>query len=103
MVNGLLKYTIENSNDTNLRKVTTSVTVSDVHSVVNTNTEPMHIYCVKQLAMSQIHAIGRVIPGKTVAGSVDDAIVMCSQMLLYSNKKPGSGNRCCSKGEKKRN
>lgn len=35
-VNSFLKYTIEKSKLTNFRSVTTSVTVSDVHSVVRT-------------------------------------------------------------------
>lgn len=35
---------MENNNDINLRKVTTKVTVNDVHSVVNMNTELIHIY-----------------------------------------------------------
>lgn len=101
MVKGLWKYTIENSNDTNLRNVTTSVTVNDEHSVVNTNTEPMHMYWVRQLASSQTQAIGITMPGTMVEGSVADAILMCSQMLLYSNKKPGNGNRCCLKRARK--
>lgn len=42
---------MENSNDINLRSVTTSVTVNDVHSVVRTNTELMHMYCVIQFAI----------------------------------------------------
>lgn len=53
---------MENSNETNFRRVTTNVTVNDEHSVVKTNTEPMHMYCVKQLAMIHTHAIGSVMP-----------------------------------------
>ena len=42
MVNGLWKYQMLKSRETNLRKVTTSVTVSDEHSVVKMNTALMH-------------------------------------------------------------
>ena len=48
-VNGLPKYTIEIIKLTNLRNVVTNVTVSDVHSVVNTNTLLMQTYCVNVL------------------------------------------------------
>lgn len=35
---------MENKSDTNLRNVTTSVTVSEEHSEVKTYTEHMHMY-----------------------------------------------------------
>lgn len=38
---------IEKINEKNFLKVITSVTVRDVHSVVKTNTELMHRYCVR--------------------------------------------------------
>lgn len=43
-VNGLPKYTIEKIRETNLRNVTTKVTVREVHSVVRMKTERMQIY-----------------------------------------------------------
>ena len=41
IVNGLLKYQMLKSSETNFLKVTTKVTVKDEHSVVRTNTALM--------------------------------------------------------------
>lgn len=90
---------MEMSSDTNLRSVTTRVTVNDEHSVVNTNTEPMQMYCVTQLASSQIHDCGKLMPKANSVGGVWPAMFRCSQMLLYSKKKPGSGSRCYGKNK----
>ena len=43
-VKSFLKYNIENNKETNLRRVTTKVTVSEAHSVVRIKTALMHIY-----------------------------------------------------------
>lgn len=79
----------------NLRSVTTRVTVNDAHSVVSTNTELMHKYCVKQLAIKKIHTIGIAAPISGMAtGSLAFAMATCSAILLNINKKPGNGNKC---------
>lgn len=81
-VNGLLKYTIENSNDTNLRNVTTSVTVSDEHSVVSTYTELMHTYWVTTLPIMYSHWLGTASPiSGTAIGTLAEAICKCCQMF----------------------
>ncbi len=43
-VNGFWKYHMEKSREVNLRRVTTIVTVNDVHSVVKMNTDLIQIY-----------------------------------------------------------
>lgn len=43
-VKGFWKYKMEKMRLTNLRRVTTSVTVSEAHSVVRMNTPRMHTY-----------------------------------------------------------
>ena len=48
------KYIMEIMRLKNLRNVTTSVTVSDVHSVVKINTERMHTYLKDDLRKSKI-------------------------------------------------
>ena len=45
-VNGFWKYQMENKSDTNLRSVTTRVTVNDVHSDVRIKADLMHTYLV---------------------------------------------------------
>uniref|UniRef100_A0A8W7Q278 Uncharacterized protein n=1 Tax=Anopheles coluzzii TaxID=1518534 RepID=A0A8W7Q278_ANOCL len=93
-VNGLLKYTIENSSDTNLRSVTTSVTVSEEHSVVSTYTELMHTYCVSTLPSRYSQVMGRDTPRAGIACSgLALASCTCSQMLPASSAKKGSGSR----------
>jgi len=47
-VNGLSKYAMDMSRERNLRSVTTSVTDSDVHSVVSINTDLIHMYLAQQ-------------------------------------------------------
>lgn len=79
----------------NLRSVTTRVTVNDAHSVVNTNTELMHKYCVTQFAIKKIHRIGIDVPTSgTAIDSLALAMATCSAILLYINKNPGNGNKC---------
>lgn len=79
----------------NLRNVTTSVTVNDAHSVVKTNTELMHKYCVKQFAIKKIHKIGIVAPTNGMAtDSLAFAMATCSAMLLYIKRNPGNGSKC---------
>lgn len=86
---------IENSNETNLRSVTTKVTVRDAHSVVKTYTERIQRYCVTQFPIKYSHIIG--IPMFTIGRYTGaDALLInkCSQMLLNSRRNPGNGKRC---------
>ena len=54
---------------TNLRRVSTKVTVSDEHSVVSTNTELMHTYCVSVLPSKYSQISGTLTYSKSM-GSV---------------------------------
>lgn len=82
----------------NLRKVKTRVQVNDEHSVVRTNTELAHKYCVKQFAIKKIHKIGIDVPMNGMpTGSLAFAIVICSEMLLYIKRNPGNGSKCWKK------
>lgn len=57
-VNGFWKYKIEKMRLTNLRRVTTSVTVREVHSVVRMNTPRMHTYLGERLRLFSVNAWG---------------------------------------------
>lgn len=58
-VNGFWKYRMEKMRLTNLRRVTTSVTVSEVHSVVRMNTPRMHTYLEDWLRLFSVNGQGR--------------------------------------------
>lgn len=55
IVNWFWKYKIEKMRLTNLRRVTTSVTVRDVHSVVRMNTPRMHTYLEEWLRLFSVN------------------------------------------------
>lgn len=57
-VNGFWKYRMEKMRLTNLRRVTTSVTVSEVHSVVRMNTPRMHTYLEDWLRLFSVNREG---------------------------------------------
>lgn len=57
-VNGFWKYRMEKMRLTNLRRVTTSVTVSEVHSVVRMNTPRMHTYLEDWLRLFSVNSQG---------------------------------------------
>lgn len=54
-VNWFWKYNMEKMRLTNLRRVTTRVTVRDVHSVVRMNTPRMHTYLEERLRLFSIN------------------------------------------------
>lgn len=54
-VNWFRKYRIEKMRLTNLRRVTTSVTVREVHSVVRMNTPRMHTYLEEWLRLCSVN------------------------------------------------
>lgn len=54
-VNGFWKYRIEKMRLTNLRRVTTSVTVREVHSVVRMNTPRTHTYLEQWLRLFSVN------------------------------------------------
>lgn len=75
------------TNDTNFLKVTTNVTVSDVHSVLNLNTLLMQMYCVTTLTINEINPVG--MPAVYHALSVNMRSSNDRLIWNVNNKKPG--------------